>query len=316
MLRIAILGATGHIGSSLADQFARNPAIDVMLYARTPEKLLPLVQTLENAGCARPKTFAIDAFGEDDFDIVINCIGAGDPTRLSALGGGIFDVTEEFDQKILTVLRRFPERLYINMSSGAVFGTTFDSGAKQESTVSYQPNQISPQHYYSLAKLVAEARHRAAEQLNIVDIRVFSYISSFLDISGRFFVAELVRAIINKVPFKTNNSEMIRDFIGPADMVRLINAAIVKWQSGSGINLALDAYSRAPTSKSQMLAMAAEKFGVEVVVDEGFSILAPTGAKSSYYSDYKKAAELGYEPEFDSLETLIQAFEALKACNS
>ena len=52
-------------------------------------------------------------------------IGAGDPARLAALGHGIFQLTEDFDNQVLAFLGRNPNRLYLNCSSGAVYGAGF-----------------------------------------------------------------------------------------------------------------------------------------------------------------------------------------------
>ena len=120
-LRIAILGATGHIGHSLVNGLLVDKSRIVTAYARRPEAVRPVVDVRH-----------IEEFGEHPFDVVINCIGVGDPARVRDLGTDIFQITETFDNRILDYLDQHTEALYINMSSGAVFGMAFETPVTAE----------------------------------------------------------------------------------------------------------------------------------------------------------------------------------------
>ncbi len=293
MARIAILGATGHLGHSLSMLLAEEH--ELLLYARRPEMVSGL---------------HIDDFGKEPCDIVINAIGAGDPSRIAALGAGILALTESWDNRVLDWLEKHPKALYLNLSSGAVYGTDFAEPAGDGSLNAVPVNAIAPAHYYSLAKLYAEAKHRASPHLNIVDLRVFSYFSRWIDIEGRFFLAEIIRALRAGKTFLTKPDEMIRDHLCPADLKQLVDCVIAKWQGGP-VNDVLDCYTKEPIGKFATLERLAAEFGL-LWRRENVDTLAPTGAKSCYYSTSRKAGEWGYAPKFTALEGVVSEFREIR----
>jgi nucleoside-diphosphate-sugar epimerase len=293
LARIAILGATGHIGHSLAMLLAGEH--ELLLYARRPEAINGL---------------AIDEFGKEPCEVVINAIGAGDPARIAALGAGIFTLTESWDNRVLAWLEKHPKALYLNMSSGAVYGSDFAEPAHDWTRNCVAVNNVSPQHYYSLAKLHAEAKHRASPQLNIVDLRVFSYFSRWIDIEGRFFLAEVIRALRDQKTFLTKPDEMIRDHLCPSDLKQLVDCVMAKWQGGP-VNAALDCYTQEPVGKFATLERLTEEFGL-VWRSENVDTLAPTGVKSCYYSTSRLAGEWGYAPKFTALDGLVSELREIR----
>ena len=311
MTRVAILGASGHIGRSLAAAMGgfEGGGAELFLYARKPDAVADFVSAQKIKGA---HVLEIGRFGIDPVDVVINAVGAGDPARVQALDSGIFHLTEEFDNRVLDYLGKRPEALYVNMSSGAVYGSDFAEPARDNSVHAVPVNRLEPSRFYSIAKLNAEAKHRAHPGLNIVDLRVFSYFSRFIDISGRFFMAELARALMDKQTFVTTPVEMDRDHLVPADMVRLIECVIGRWRSGVGpVNAALDCYTLAPSGKFELLEGLKSELGLRYEISGHLETLAPTGAKSRYYSTSRRAAEWGYRPRFTTIEGVLSELRAL-----
>src|SRR5262245_60128847 len=113
---IAILGATGTVGRSLAYAFARRSK-RLALFARNPSRLA------QEGWPAEVSVHALEQFEAGPFDLVINAIGAGDPGRVAAIGADILDITRTWDQRILDTMGS--DTRYVFMSSGVVYETQF-----------------------------------------------------------------------------------------------------------------------------------------------------------------------------------------------
>ena len=91
--------------------------------------------------------------------------------NLSNAGSSIFKITKTFDTLALDHLKRSPDTLYINFSSGAVYGTDFASPVDDRSQAIFDINPMDPAAYYGIAKLHSEAMRRAMKDFRIVDLR-------------------------------------------------------------------------------------------------------------------------------------------------
>lgn len=307
--RLAILGATGHIGRSLLAELAASEPI--LAFARAPGR----VETFAAAAGLPPANVAarpIEAFAEVNAEVVINCIGVGDPARVRELGAGIFRLTERFDDLVLDWIGHGGDRLYVNMSSGAVYGTDFDAPATEGGVHAVPVNRIGPERHYALAKLNAEAKHRALAERSIVDLRVFSYFSRFIGLDGSFFLAEAMNSLTARRELVTTPAEMTRDHVVPADLAALVHAVVAYWSTSSApVNAALDVHSRGPVGKFALLDTLEREFGLRYRVDAGLGTLAPTGRKSEYYSTRAVPPCWGYRPRFDSAGGVVAEVAAL-----
>jgi nucleoside-diphosphate-sugar epimerase len=289
MTTIAILGATGHIGKALAAELNGDPNTELLLYARRPNAVVGGLDITE--------------FGERPFDVVINAVGAGDPGRLKKIGSGIIELTEQIDNFVLRALENDPRALLLSLSSGAVYGTEFFSPAATQTKIEIAPNDIMEKNFYAIAKLYSEVKHRALSKFNIIDLRVFSFFSRYLDLDGQFFMADLARSLMNKQTFETMPDEMVRDYTVPEDFAQLIRCCIQKWQSSrSPINTAIDVYSREPTGKFDLIDHLENEFGLICQISEQLNSPATGGQKSMYCSNFNKAEEWGFRPRYDSIE--------------
>lgn len=306
---IAILGATGHIGRSLLHEFSKHENPQISAYARRPEAL---EWDKDILGPDAFQALHIDLFGQLAASIVINCTGAGDPARVRDMGADLFRLTAQMDDRIIDFLEEDPARLYVNMSSGAVYGTRFANPAQANSTVNLPVNEPPAVTFYGTIKRHAEARHRALVPLNIVDIRVFNYISRFINRDGRLFIVDLINALLTGSVLKTAADDPVRDYATPQSLGGLINGIIARWQAeNAGVNTALDLYSLAPVAKFDLLRAVGSRFGMEWQVTKDANVLAATGAKSLYYSENRTAAEWGYVPKNDSLDGVLETLSAL-----
>lgn len=301
-LKIAILGATSQIAKDLIVVFSNAGQNQLHLFARQPE----IVQSwLSKVGiCDSYAVNHFSQFKQGQYDAIINFVGVGDPAKAAIMGSSVLDVTYEYDTMVLEYLQQHPHARYIFMSSGAVYGASFEEPVNEDSKATIPINHIQPQDWYGVAKLYAECRHRSLTDKYIVDVRVFNYISHTQDLSARFLVTDILRAIRAKEILLTSPDNIVRDYIGSADLYQLI----IKILTAQPVNDVVDCYTKSPIDKLTMLAEIQNEFGLRYQFTDVMAGVNATGLKSNYYSKNRHAETFGYSPSKTSLETIIEEF--------
>ncbi len=305
-MRIAILGATSQIAKDLILSFSKQGTDELVLFARRPETVS---QWLVSNGLSNKYwVYDFTAFSSSEaFDAILNFVGVGNPAQTEAMGASIFDVTSKYDQMALSYLEQHPQCRYIFLSSGAAYGASFEAPVDKNTKATVAINNLQPQDWYAVAKLHAECRHRSLAHLPITDIRLFNYFSHTQDMSARFLITDIVRAIRDKTVLKTSSDYIVRDFIHPSDFYNLVIALLTL----PATNAVVDCYSKAPIDKPTLLAAMQGKYGLQYeTVATALSINA-TGSKPHYYSSNTRAADFGYLPSMTSLESLIEEMNAI-----
>jgi nucleoside-diphosphate-sugar epimerase len=304
-MRIAILGATSQIARDFT-LAAQAVDWDLVLYARRPAVV---AAWLTGAGLpGRYPGFDLEGFGPAErFDAVINFIGVGDPAVAASMGASILDVTLAYDMKVLRYLDAHPQCRYLFLSSGAAYGSKFFEPADRATESHIPVNQLRPQDFYGVAKLYAECRHRALPEARIVDIRLFNYFSRTQDLTARFFITDLLRAIKSARTFVTSPENIVRDYIHPSDFHQLVGALL----AAEPVNDVVDCFSKAPVDKMTLLGAMNSAYGLDFVVDSEYSAINATGQKRNYFSMNRRASELGYSPSRDSLTTVMEESAAI-----
>jgi len=113
----------------------------------------------------------------------------------------------------LDYVQLYPQCRYLFLSSGAAYGCSFEATVDENTSAVIAINNFQSQDWYGVAKLHAECRHRSHPELPIIDIRVFNYFSRSQDISARFLITDILRAIRDKTVLKTSSDYIVRDFI-------------------------------------------------------------------------------------------------------
>ncbi len=299
-MRIAILGATSQIARDLIVSFSSTEDKHLHLFARRPSEVLKWLIAV-----GLPARYTVDefiGFAKQEFDAVINFIGVGDPAQAVAMGNTIYDITLHFDEMVLDYLKTHPTCRYLFLSSGAAYGSNFNEPVNRDTPAIVAINNLAPRDWYGVAKLYAECRHRSHPELPIIDIRVFNYFSRTQDITARFLITDILRAIRAKTVLKTSSDYIVRDFLHPSDFSRLVRALL----AGPAANAAVDCYSRAPIDKPHLLTAMQEEFGLLYEITEAPVGVNATGSKPYYYSLNTRAADFGYQPCWTSLEGAIQ----------
>lgn len=309
-MKIAILGATSHIAKNLICYFRRDSCHELFLFARNQGAVHEFLKATEGEVASIVAGF--DCFPGGDYDAVINCVGIADPQKQKHAGVELFRLTEHFDNLVLDYLAGHEKTVYVNFSSGAVYGTTFDSGVESSAVASVAVNDIAPADYYRIAKLNAEAKHRAMADRSIIDLRVFSFFSRFIDLNSGFLLTEMMRCVIDRQPFHTDVVDIVRDYVAPADLFSLVKSCV----ASHGINQPIDVFSAGPVRKSELIDLFSRDFGLETKTDSGVRV-STTGAKLAYYSaNHAATTLLNYVPKFASRDVVHDEAGAIMAAVS
>ena len=302
MKKIAILGATGYVGRSLVREFfLENKSYHLSLFSRSKEKLHTHIKDIPKK--VQYSAHSYDDFHKGEYDVIINCTGISSSPNVQKNPFEIFKVTEEVDALVITYLEDHPKALYINVSSGAVYGDNFETAVTEKSKTTLPAGFFGNSEAYAIAKINAEAKHRALQLYNIVDVRIFAFFGSLVDVDSPFLMSDIAKCIFHKKVFKTNGDDFIRDYITAKDLLLFITCCSTKKK----INDYFDIYSKKSISKFALLQALAKKYKlVHTITTPKTKMIA----KNAYFSKSKKAtALLGYYPTFSSLEGVMNELD-------
>lgn len=306
MRRIAILGASSRIAGDYIRWQSRQEGVELHLFVRRPQEMQDWLTQRGISGQVRVKSY--QELGADDaYAVVINFVGVGDPAKALALGPDILELTHRFDSMALDYVRSYPDCRYLFMSSGAAYGSRFETPAEEESPAVFALNALGKEDWYGMAKAHAECRHRAHSAMPIMDIRIFNYISETLDPNARFLVTDAVRAIRDRTVLKTSAERIVRDYLHARDFCALIDAVL----AAPPTNDVVDCYSKAPIEKTEMLQALQAAHGLRYEVSPVPEGINATGRKPCYYSLNRRASRLGYRPELTSLDGVLEAVRGM-----
>ena len=297
-LNIAILGCTGHVGKNLIYYFGRETNFELFLFSRDKKRISNCLQRCKIKDSVSSRTY--DEFSKLDYDVIINCIGISDPAKIESEGKLILKLTDDIDSLILEYLKNYPNTKLINFSSGAVYGEEINSPI-DDTTLQKNLQECDISSPYTIAKIKAEIRHRDLDKLNIVDLRLFSFFSRFMDLNSRFLISEIISSIKQNKKLVTNEFDFYRDYIHPKDLFSLLKKCINK----NPINDVFDLYSKKPIGKFELLNSLKDNNGLKYEINPNSGLSSPTGFKKNYYSVSRKAKLLGYEPQYSSIETVV-----------
>jgi nucleoside-diphosphate-sugar epimerase len=301
--KIAVLGSTSHIAKGLIKNFLEDGRFDLHLYTRSPNKV---VGFLSNIGKSTDNNCIIhegyNDFLKSSYDVIINCVGVGTLRKPGNVHSSYFTVTEKYDNLIIEHLLKNPDTLYISFSSGAVYGREHSAPVEENTTNEIRVNKVTPADYYTIARLNSEAKHRSFKNLKIVDLRIFSYFSRFIDLTDGYFITEVMNCILNQKVLVTNHVNIVRDYVHPEDLFSIIR----KCMDAGKINAAFDIFSSSPVEKREILDYFSLEYSLKYKTGQSPNHVSPTGSKEIYYSNNKSATNIGYKPVFSSMDTIKQ----------
>ena len=218
------------------------------------------------------------------------------------MGASILDITYQYDDLAIKYVKKHPECKYVFLSSGAVYNYNFDKPVDSHTSAIISLNTLQAENWYGIAKLYTECRHRSLSELPIIDIRIFNYFSHKLDITTRFFMSDILRAIEDSNILLTSPDNIVRDYIGPNDFYKLIVCAI----ESEPRNDVFDCYTKGAVDKITILKAMRDQFGLTYKYLDVLELTNATGIKMNYFSNNHRAEEIGYVPTQSSLDLVIK----------
>jgi nucleoside-diphosphate-sugar epimerase len=183
-----------------------------------------------------------------------------------------------------------------------VYGRNHSGPVEEFSVNPVRVNQLEREDYYGIARLNAEAKHRSFQRLSIIDLRVFSFFSRYIDLNDGYFINEVINCLRKKDIFYTDSLNIVRDYIHPEDLYGMV----LKCMAAKNINSAFDAHSKKPITKKEMLEYFRREYGLKYEIQDSLAFASATGRKNVYYSENINASNLGYYPKFASIEAISE----------
>lgn len=293
-MKIAILGATGHVAKCAARAFAEDSSSELFLFSRSVERLKAETKGIFDSVRTRCMD-GYDNFFDDFYDVIFNGIGVWDTP--GADPRQVFPVTEYYDDMILRYQKVHPDTISIHVSSGSVYGGCCSHPVSDKSKAEIDISHVRQGDYYTVTKLNSEIKHRAFSEFGIVDIRLFGFFSRYMNTGYDYLLSGIIRSIRNREPFHVVKQEFYRDYIHPEDFASMLSGIINKPR----INTAIDVRSRKPVSKSEMLDFFVKRYGLIIENSEEKVSVSKTGIKPFYYSVRENEV---YDPVYTSMETI------------
>ncbi|MEK3790952.1 NAD(P)-dependent oxidoreductase [Paenibacillus sp. FSL R7-0204] len=309
-MKIAIFGATGHIAKNLIVGLSSSEHYELYLFARSQERLTSFL--FENSIQGKTHLREYKQFQDlDTYNVIINCIGVGNPGDLLRNPFSVFQITEQYDNIILRYIQNNPDSIYINLSSGAAYGSNFEKPATNTKLLNLNINNLSLKDYYGISKLNTEAKHRSLEKFKIVDLRIFGFFSAFIDMDSKFLLTEVIEHVGMRKVLNTSSENILRDYVHPEDFLSLVQSCMDE-NIQNGV---YDVYSLKPATKFEILDYFVREHGLKYQVDTSYTYDSITGSKSNYYSLNGEASTIGYLPKYTSLESIQSGYQQLRMRN-
>lgn len=297
--KVAVLGATGYIGRSLLAT-GLNRELNLTGFSRNPKTAMEI---LANYDIQTENIDSYDNFPNQEFDVIVNATGIGSPREIYKNPEQVKAVAEIMDDILFAYLDKVQHVRIFSISSGVV---------RKFSNSGLVSASLSPSDQYAWAKSESETRHRSWSRQAIIDLRVFAFVSRWLDPEEKFFIAEVAKCLKENLTLKTMPTDMVRDFSTADDLWEVIDFL----SSQKPLNTAFDVKSLAPVSKFELLHRLAEEFGLKYEVEKGMSDKSPTGSKDIYVPSSDDLEELGFLSENTSLDNILKELSVFKMTNS
>lgn len=301
-MNIAIFGATSIIAKEYIQVALEKSSHNFSLFSRNIGGVNAWLDSLE---CDRDRlhVFSYNQFcASTTFDVIINFIGRGDPKLLKHEEFNFLVTNDFFDNIILNYLLVNQSSKYIYISSGASYLSSFDSPLNEKDSVTVDLNSLRSFDIYSVSKQLSEFKHRKLANLNIVDLRIFSYVRGLDLVSEGSLLGSIFSSIKNGKEFVTSNVEIYRDYINSQLFYEAVDCVL----DAENMNCGLDLYSKQPTSKFEILNMLAIEFGLRYRINNNLDVESVniTGLKKNYYSNNRAIAKFGYLPSVSSIDMI------------
>lgn len=283
-MKIAILGANGHVGKVLSQQLSD---LSPDLYGRLDEYL------------------SYNDLFSREYDCIINAVGISNGHIIASKPASFFSLIESFELLLYKYSQLFANCKVLHISSGSIFGKNTTTPISAESSTEFYPNKLSTSDVYGITKFYFEMKHQFLPY-NIIDVRLFGLFSQHQSLELPLFMSEVLDSLLHNKELLVDSNDFVRDFLCASDFGEFIKCCLKNFEKGT-----IDTYTRAPVSKFELLTELHKLYGLNYKVTniDRSSLLG--GVKSCYYSVNKSAGNIGYKPKYTSLEGIIKEIDLI-----
>lgn len=292
-MRIAILGATGHVSKCALWAYSNNPENEFFLFSRSKDKTERMMKGF--SGLSYRIIEGYELFAQNKYDVIFNGTGFWDGPDANPLD--MFYLTEKFDNMIIQYQIDNPECISIHISSGAAYLNDYKVPIDDDTYSRLNINSIGKGDYYSVAKINSEVKHRAYAGLNIVDLRLFGFFSRFMSLEYKYLLSAIISCIKEHRRLTCVGSNFWRDYIHLEDFRTVLEGI----SNQSRLNIGIDIRSTNPISRDDMVSLFQNEYGLMVEWKDDDSLVSKTGNKPYYYSTRRNPI---YEPTYSSIESI------------
>ena len=290
-----IIGANGQIAKSIINELPKSEFL--FLLTSNKVKLLKFLKEIKkNNNYTIIESDYEKIIFPDGISSIINCTGFGDPTFHKSKDFFLKDLGTNIDNQILNFLEKNNNLHYFFLSTGGIYDSKKNYiNARNNRKLKLNLDNLAENNYYILKKITQELLHKSLKHLNIVNLRVFGFISEFINFNSNFFLATVFKSYLSKKKFLTNERNFLRDLISVKDLIKFINILEKK-----KINDTFDIFSSKPVTKKEILKFFENK-GLSLSLNlEKIQNLR----KPKLISNCKKAKLMGFVSNKSSIENI------------
>jgi len=201
-MKILFIGGNSHIAKSI---LAENLFNEIFIISRNKIKITKFCYS--NKVSTKITFLDFKSFKNEKFDLIVNFASPGYPDDINSSKKNIIKFTKDINSRVIKYLLLNKKTKYIFISSGIV-------------------NKIitkkDKQYFYYKSKLNIEKNNLSQKGLRIYNLRIYSYISKFIDLNKNFFLSLIINSIKKNKKIKIYNNDFTRDFIGPKEVISFI----------------------------------------------------------------------------------------------
>ena len=201
-MKVLFIGGNSHISKSI---LAENLFNEIFIISRNKNNILKFCNS--NNVRTRLNFINFKNIKEEVFDLIINFASPGYPEDIKSIKDKIVLFTKEINNKVIEYLKYNKNTKYIFISSGIV-NRNIKTGNKH--------------YFYYKSKVDIEKINLSHKNLLIYNLRIYSFISSYIDLKKTFFISSLINSIKKNKIVKINNNYFTRDYIGPKEIILFI----------------------------------------------------------------------------------------------
>ncbi len=201
-MKILFIGGNSHIAKSI---LAENLFNEIFIISRNKNKIINFCNL--NQVSTKITFLNYESFKNEKFKLIVNFASPGYPEDISSSKNNIIKFTKDINRRVIKYLLLNRKTKYIFISSGIV---------------NKNITKKDKQYFYYKSKLDIEQNNLSQKGLRIYNLRIYSYISKFIDLNKNFFLSLIINSIKKNKKIKIYNNDFTRDFIGPKELISFI----------------------------------------------------------------------------------------------